>query len=243
MRTRRSLVLLTAAMLTGTALLSGGAEASVISRYEVAFWGLNEAPGSTRMIDTSGNGHDGRIGKEVELGIPAGVDGGYRFERLEPDTPPTHPQHLVVVPHSPALNPASNDFAVTVRLRTTNKFGNIIQKGQATVTGGSFKLQIPNGRVECTFRGSKGTMELFAPYQINDGAWHVVRCLRVRDGVAMMIDGQQVASRAGWTGPIANNWPVSIGGKMDCDQKDVGCDYYAGDLDYIFLESVPQQQW
>ncbi|MEV6300214.1 laminin G domain-containing protein [Actinoplanes sp. NPDC051861] len=229
---RRSLALLTVLVLTAVSY-PGSASAAVVSPYEVAVWTMDEAPGSTRMIDSSGRGHHGRIGSEVGL-----HSSGYRFERLEPDTPPTHPQHLVVVPHSDALNPGSRNFSVTVRLRTTNKFGNIIQKGQATVAGGSFKLQIPNGRVECTYRGSKGTMELFAPYRINDGVWHVVRCVRVSSGIAMFIDGRQVASRAGWTGPIANTWPVSIGGKLDCDQREVGCDYYAGDLDYILIEAV-----
>ncbi|MEU4426874.1 laminin G domain-containing protein [Actinoplanes sp. NPDC024001] len=235
---RRSLISLTAL----TALLFAGAAtpagAAVVSRYEIALWGMNEPAGSTWMIDGSGNGQHGRIGAEVGTGMPADADRGYRFERLEPDTPPARPGHLVVVPHSPRLNPGSRDFGVTLRLRTTNKFGNIIQKGQATVAGGSFKLQIPNGRVECMYRGSAGTIEVFAPYRINDGYWHVVRCLRVRAGVALLIDGRQVASRAGWTGPIANTWPVSIGGKLDCDQREVGCDYYAGDLDYILLEAA-----
>ena len=235
---RRSLVMLTAAL---TALVTGGASpagAVVASPHEVAFWAMNEPRGATRMIDSTGHGLDGRIGDEVGTGMPAESDRGYRFERLEPDTPPARPGHLVRVPHHPALNPGSRNFAVTLRLRTTNKFGNIIQKGQATVPGGSFKIQIPNGRVECTYRGSNGTMELFAPYRINDGRWHVVKCMRVRAGVALIIDGRLAASRAGWTGPIANTWPVTIGGKIDCDQVKVGCDYYAGDLDYVLIEAA-----
>ncbi|MBG0562835.1 laminin G domain-containing protein [Actinoplanes aureus] len=235
---RRSLVLLTAAL---TVLMTGGtvpAGATVVSPYEVAVWGMNEPRGATRMLDSSGHGMHGRIGDEVGTGMSAEADGGYRFERLEPDTPPARPGHLVVVPHHAALNPESRDFAVTLRLRTTGKFGNIIQKGQATVAGGSFKLQIPNGRVDCMFRGSAGTIELVAPNRINDGYWHVVKCARLRGGVVLLIDGQQVDSRAGWTGPIANTWPVSIGGKMDCDQVEVGCDYYAGDLDYVIVEAA-----
>jgi hypothetical protein len=30
---------------------------------------------------------------------------------------------------------------------------------------------------------------------------------------------------------------VTIGGKISCDQIDVGCDYYAGDLDHIEITS------
>jgi hypothetical protein len=40
--------------------------------------------------------------------------------------PPADPEHLVVVPHSNALNPGSGDFAVEFRMRTTHSFGNVI---------------------------------------------------------------------------------------------------------------------
>ncbi|WP_328477288.1 laminin G domain-containing protein [Actinoplanes sp. NBC_00393] len=235
MGSRRSAVLLTAALTVLT--IGAAAPAEADSDRVVAFWSMNEPSGTSRMLDSSGNGLHGRVGDEVGTGTPAETDRGYRFERLEPDTPPARPGHLVVVPHHAALNPGSRNFAVTLRLRTTGKFGNIVQKGQATVAGGSFKLQIPNGRVECTYRGSAGTVEVFAPYRINDGYWHMVKCARVRGGVALIIDGRLVASKTGWTGPIANGWPVTIGGKLDCDQVEVGCDYYAGDLDYVLIET------
>ncbi|GAA4957795.1 laminin G domain-containing protein [Actinoplanes utahensis] len=206
--------------------------------HVMAVWPMDESPGDTWMADAGGRGHHGRIGPEVGTGLTAGPTVGYRFDRLEPDTPPTRPGHLVVVADHPDLDPAERDFAVTVRLRTSRKFGNVIQKGQATVPGGSWKVQLPNGRATCTYRGSRGTIELIAPYRINDGAWHVVRCVRLRAGVFLSIDGRQAAARLGWTGTIDNDWPVSIGGKLDCDQVKVGCDYYAGDLDWITVEAV-----
>ncbi|MBB2944226.1 hypothetical protein FB565_003955 [Actinoplanes lutulentus] len=240
MECRRALVAaLTTTLTAASALVGSPARAD---GYPVASWSMDEEPGASRMIDGSGNGLDGRIGGEVGTGLMLGDDIGYHFERLEPDTPPARPGHLVVVPDDSALDPGTNDYAVTVRLRTTNKFGNIIQKGQATVSGGNFKLQIPSGRVECTFRGPKAFLEVIAPYSINDGYWHVVRCVRVQAGVVLFIDGQQVAARDGWTGPIANSWPVTIGGKYECDQIDVGCDYYAGDLDYITIEAM-RPEW
>ena len=63
----------------------------------------------------------------------------------------------MTVPDSSALDPGTRDYAVTVRLRTTYQFGNILQKGQSAASGGNFKLQIPNGIVECLFRGSNGS--------------------------------------------------------------------------------------
>jgi len=220
-----------ASVLTGTASTAHAAATHVI-----AIWEMNEPAGARTMRDSSGHGLDGRIGDEV--GAETVVDGalGYRFGRLEPDTPPTHPRHLVVVPDSDYLNPGTGDFAVTLRLRTVYQFGNIIQKGQATVPGGSWKLQIPNGHVQCWFRGSAGSLMVTAPRQINDGRWHVVRCERTEYGVSLAIDGSTVAGRDGWTGRIANDWPLSIGGKTVCDQRTVGCDYFAGDIDYAAIE-------
>ncbi|GIF14397.1 LamG-like jellyroll fold domain-containing protein [Actinoplanes teichomyceticus] len=235
MRCRRALVTL----VTVTTLLSGTPMAAHAAYAgEVAYWAMNEPPGATRMIDSSGNGLNGQIGREVGTGIFHHGSTGYRFDRLEPDTPPARPGHLVVVPDASALNPGDRDFAVTLRLRTTHHFGNIVQKGQSTTEGGNFKLQIPNGRVQCLFRGSRGVLEAIAPYSINDGDWHVVTCVRVSTGVALAIDGRRVAGREGWTGPIYNNWPLTIGGKLDCDQRTVGCDYYAGDLDYLSIQTA-----
>jgi len=215
-----------------------GNPARADSGHTVALWEMDEPAGSQVMHDSSGNGLNGMIGREV--GTATQVDGyrGYRFGRLEPDTPPTHPRHLVVVPDDGDLDPGTRDFAVTVRLRTIEQFGNIIQKGQATVPGGSYKLQIPSGKVQCWFRGSAGAVLVTAPRPINDGRWHTVRCTRLADGVTLEIDGSWVAGRWGRTGSISNAWPVSIGGKTSCDQITVGCDYFAGDLDYAEIDAA-----
>jgi Laminin G domain len=195
------------ALLTCLFLVTGGPDAAAASPADIrmAVWPMDEPAGSAWMTDASGHGHHGQIGPEVGTGLPAEYGMGYRFERLEPDTPPARPGHLVSVANHSDLDPGERDFAVTIRLRTTHKFGNIVQKGQATVPGGSWKMQIPAGRPTCTYRGARGTIELIAPYKINDGDWHVVRCVRLRDGVFLSIDGVRAASREGWTGAIAND--------------------------------------
>jgi hypothetical protein len=216
--------------LAASAMLAGTAgPASAYVDHTVALWEMDDE--SRVMYDSSGYGLDGRIGREVER-----TGGTFRFAKLEPDTPPAHPQHVVTVADDPELDPGTRDYAITIRLRTRYQFGNIIQKGQATVSGGSFKMQIPNGHVQCWFRGSAGSVLVTAPDKINDGRWHVIRCERSRDGVALRVDGRTVAGRWGWTGSIANSWPLSIGGKTDCDQIDVGCDYFAGDIDYVAID-------
>ncbi|GAB3850606.1 LamG domain-containing protein [Dactylosporangium cerinum] len=235
---RRVLVVAaTAAVLTGGSTALATATGASTGYYPVATWSMNEDSGAHTMIDNSGNGQHGTIGSEVITDVGVRGATGYRFTRLQPDRPPTHPRHLVTVADSSALDPGSRDYAVTIRLRTTYQFGNIIQKGQATASGGNFKFQIPNGIVQCLFRGSNGTIIVQASRRINDGWWHVVRCERTGSGVALTIDGRTAARRGGWTGPISNGWPLSIGGKTDCDQRDVGCDYYAGDIDWVEIEA------
>lgn len=224
-----------ATLAASAAVTAGAAPARASSAYPVAVWRMDEPAGSRIMRDSSGNGVDGRIGREVGAGIGSDTSGAFRFGRLDPDTPPTHPEHLVVVPDGGGLDPGTRDFAVTVRLRTTYQFGNVIQKGQATVAGGSYKIQIPGGKVQCWFRGSAGQLLVTGPRAINDGRWHTVSCTRTQEGLSLVIDGAAVAGKRGATGRIANGWPISIGGKTNCDQVSVGCDYFAGDLDYVQL--------
>jgi hypothetical protein len=232
----RSLRLLTAMATVATVVL-GTATAAAAYPRAIAVWEMNEPSSAHTMIDSSGNGLRGSIGREVGNGVQVGGATGYHFSRLEPDTPPTHPRHLVTVPDFAALDPGNRDYTVTLRLRTTDYFGNIIQKGQATVAGGSFKLQIPSGLVQCLFRGSAGTVIVTAPHAINDGRWHTVQCVRTGTGVTLSTDGSVVASRAGRTGTIANSWPLSIGGKTSCDQVQVGCDYFTGDIDWVEIDA------
>jgi hypothetical protein len=224
-------------LVTSTIMVAATATADAATAPPIAHWAMNEGRGAAVMADSGGRGLHGSIGREVRTGTTVGGSTGYRFDRLEPDRPPTHPGHLVTVRDNSALDPGSRDYVVTLRLRTTNHFGNIIQKGQATTEGGNFKLQIPSGRVECLFRGARGTLMVVARRIINDGAWHTVQCERTSAGVTLRIDGRVESRAQGWTGPIANSWPVAIGGKTSCDQVDVGCDYYAGDIDRVQIDA------
>jgi hypothetical protein len=179
-----------------SALIGTAAAADAAATRPVALWVMNESSGARTMLDSSGHGLRGSVGGEVLTGVRASGATGYRFSRLDPDTPPPHPRHVVIVPDSAALDPGTRDYAVTVRLRTTYQFGNIIQKGQATVSGGNFKLQIPRGIVQCLFRGSIGSRLVSAPRAINDGRWHTVRCERTGTGLTLAIDGSVVARRS-----------------------------------------------
>jgi hypothetical protein len=204
----------------------------------IAVWQMNEAPGSRIMGDSSGHGLDGTIGSHVQVGTALSGGGtGYRFPYLKPNTPPADPEHVVRVAHNSALNPGSGDFAVEFRVRTTHSFGNILQKGQAGAAGGYFKFQQPSGKVSCLFRGSAGSSTASSgTVRINDGAWHTVRCERTSSSVVMRVDGVVTGRNFNPTGTIANTRPLSIAGKLNCDQITVTCDYFAGDLDYVKIQ-------
>jgi hypothetical protein len=207
-------------------------------------WQLNEPPGATVMADSSGNGINGAVGSAIQTGFF--VDGvtGYHWNSTAPNQFPPKPERLVQVPDS-RLNPGTRDYAVTMRFRTSRTFGNMIQKGQASTRGGYFKWEIPKGRLMCLFRSRDqfgnllGNKSVKSPLEmpLNDGLWHTVRCEKTVDRVTMTIDGSIVIqSSRGTIGPISNDVPLTIGGKLNCDQIETTCDYFVGDIDWVRIE-------
>jgi hypothetical protein len=55
--------------------------------------------------------------------------------------------------------------------------------------------------------------------------------------VTMIIDGVVTGRNRNATGTIANTRPVTIGGKGNCDQVEITCDYFAGDIDYVKVKT------
>jgi hypothetical protein len=228
--------------MTAAVLVTAGpaAPALAAANTTLANWQMNEVAGATVMVDTSGNGINGTIGSAVQR-LVDGTTRAYHWPSTAPNQPPPKPERLVQVADS-RLNPGTRDFAVTMRFRTTHSYGNMIQKGQSQTSGGYFKWQIPQGVLSCLFRGrdtsgnvlnksvSSGTTLL------NDGAWHTVRCERTTTGVTMTIDGTITRHANGSTGSISNTVPLTIAGKLNCDQMTVTCDYFAGDIDFVQIE-------
>src|SRR5689334_262610 len=102
-------VTLAATMVVATATTAAAADTGA---YPVAIWNMHEAAGAHVMLDSSGHHLNGSIGGEVQTG------GFYRFARLQPDTPPPHPAHIITVPDNAMLDPGNRDYAVTIQLRT-----------------------------------------------------------------------------------------------------------------------------
>jgi hypothetical protein len=200
---------------------------------------LNDAPGSTVAVDSSGMGHNGAIGSHIKMSGSFGT-----WDRHSPDAGIYYgAAHLIMVNDAldGSLDPGTGNFSVEIRYRSTNKFGNMIQKGQATTVGGQVKFQQPKGIMSCMFKSSstsKAAISSITP--LNDGQWHIVRCDRYPTKVEMFVDGVFRNRINHTTGNINNTKPWTIGGKFDCDTSDptVGadsCDYWGGDIDYVKL--------
>ena len=211
--------------------LSVPASAGAATMTTLALWNMNEAPGSHTLVDSSGHGINGTIGTEVVLNGAV-----HTFAYLKPNTPPAHPQHIDMV-NSSLLNPGTRDYSITIRAKWTNAFGNILQKGQAGAVGGYFKFQAPKGLVQCLFRGSLGNAGVSSKRALNDGLWHVITCTRTATQVSMTVDGVVTNTLKHATGAVSNNVPLTIAGKSNCDQVKITCDYFAGQIDYVRIQT------
>jgi hypothetical protein len=220
-------------------ILSLATPAQAAINQPVGIWQMNEAAGARTMVDSSGNLFNGTIGDDVLAGTALSGGGtGYRFPYTPPNQPPANPERLAQVAHRAALNPGSGDFAVEFRMRTTHNFGNVVQKGQSGVPGGYFKFEQPNGKISCLFRGSGGSSTATSgTVRVNDGRWHVVRCERTSSSVTMLVDGVVTGRNRNPSGTIANTWPITVAGKVKCDQVKITCDYFVGDIDYLKIET------
>jgi hypothetical protein len=116
--------------------------------------------------------------------------------------------------------------------------GASVQEGTA-LPGGYWKFQQPSGKIACLFRGSGGssTASAGSTVRVNDGNWHTVRCERTSSMVTMIIDGVVTGRNRNATGNISNTRPVTIAGKGNCDQVEITCDYFSGDIDYVRIET------
>lgn len=239
--TRTGLVLALAAL----AVPVGLANANAAANTTIAFWDLSEPAGATTMVDTSGTTPpiNGAIGSAVQTGIVSAGATLYRWSLVKPEEPPAKPERVIQI-NDNRLNPGTRDFAVSFRYRTTKPFGNIMQKGQSHTAGGNFKFQLPKGNVTCLVRGSTGQRAVRTVGIYDDNLWHTVRCERTAAGITLTVSDangnlQETKKLNGRTGNLSNKLPMTVGGKIQCDQISVTCDYYAGDIDWIRYEVSP----
>ena len=222
----------------------GGAVAApaqaLVTSGVTALYEMNEPAGTTVMVDSSGNGNDGIVD-------PAGVQSGgvydgataYNWVYRSPTAPPASPERVVQVPDDIALEPGNQDFTIELRVRFTDKFGNIAQKGQSATPGGQWKIQAPQGIPSCLFKGSAGQVATGSKTALDDGKWHMLACVLDSTGVRMYVDGELRSTKLGTAGTIDNSFPMTVGGKLECDQVNVTCDYFTGQVDSLKITKGP----
>lgn len=231
-RSTAAVAALTVALAGLTLVGAGPAEAE--ATRTVAFYSMDEPAGATVLVDSSGNNRNGTIGSSVTTGATFEGATAHRFPTLLPGDRIADPGHTDRVPHTTLFNPDAGDFSVTIRLRTRNSFGNVIQKGQGTAVGGYWKFEIPGGLPRCLFRGATGASRTgYANVDVSDNRWHTITCNRTSSYVEMYVDGVRTSRAFGQTGTIGNNAQLSIGGKSQCDGVNTTCDYFGGDIDYV----------
>ena len=127
---------------------------------------LNEGPGASTAIDSSGRGHHGAIGSHLVM------DGAVAsFDRHSPTEGVAYRnEHLIVVPDAAdaSLDPGRGNFTVEVRFassvdESSGETPNLLQKGYSNTPGGQAKLQFNHGRMRCTFATSQGAATVTSP--------------------------------------------------------------------------------
>lgn len=208
----------------------------------VADWEMNEAPGASVAKDSGPSHLDGAVGNVIRTGQVQGSSTFYTYPYGPPNKTPADTPRLVTV-DSAALNPGNRDFSISFTYRTTRDFGNIIQKGQHGAKGGYFKIEQPMGHLTCLFRGVLPNGQLNgvlvnSGILLDDGNWHAITCTRTANEVTMTIDGTLTRRTTGQSGNISNTVPLTIGGKTNCDQVAVTCDFFTGDIDRVEMDAV-----
>lgn len=201
---------------------------------DAVVWNMNESAGATVMLDSGPRGLNGTIDPTgVQTGWSMAGVTGYSWVHRPPEQGPPSPERIIQVPDNPYLDAGSDTFTIEIRYRTKENFGNIIQKGQAHTVGGQWKIQNPHGIPSCLFTGKSGRVATAAKTPLNDNQWHVLTCVKTPTSVTMYVDGVYRNKKNGTTGVIDNKKPVTVGGKIECDQIRVTCDYYSGQIDYV----------
>lgn len=208
--------------------------AAALAPGVTAFWQMNE-PAATTIMNDSGPNHLNALVDPSGITSGAGFDGatGYNWVHRAPEAAPPSPERIISVPDNSNLEPGNGPFTIEIRYRTKENFGNITQKGQAQSAGGQWKIQAPGGIPSCLFSGSGGQVATGAKTPLNDEKWHDLTCVLTSTGVTMYVDGEFRNRKNGSTGTIDNGIPMTIGGKINCDQIDITCDYFSGQIDFI----------
>jgi Concanavalin A-like lectin/glucanases superfamily len=198
----------------------------------VAQWQMDEAQGSSTMVDSSGFGNDGTL-SNVTAGLPGSTgnpgDFAYGFDGSTSHVSVTRKSSLVI---------GSNDVTITMLVNTTATPGtgafdfDLIRDGGATVE------IVPGGKgnhARCHFAGTVSTLTLSGGPNLTDGQWHSITCAKSSTGISLTVDTTTL-SKPGTVGSVkAGPKVIPIGYKTD------NTDFYNGRMDDVSIDiSAPQ---
>jgi hypothetical protein len=202
--------------------LTVGVATSASASTQVALWNMGDA--GTTMTDASGNGHDGKL-TNVAVGQPGYAGSGFGFL----STP-----SYVTVSTASQLNPGTQAFSVTLHIRfsvrPSSSVGDydLLRKGLATTSGGSYKMEIlGGGNAFCNYRGSQASGSVSSGSNLADNTWHTITCARTSTTVRLTVDAKTY-SKSVSTGTISNSSSLYIGAK-----NGGGEDQYKGLMDLV----------
>ena len=228
-RYRRPLAAVTLLTLSVIAT-SAATSAAAVSGTVAALWHMDEQPGASVMVDSSGFNHNGAIGT-VSLGVPS-YDASTAYEFTG--------KGLVRVPNAADLNPGSQPLTISAHVlvpaNLANGDYNLIEKGVATTTGGAYKMEIFGksksrrfGYPDCAFNGANGHNRVYGPFTIADGKWHQVVCNLTATQAFVTVDDTPGPKATRAVDTIANTTDLTIGGKPN------NTHYYIGRADEISI--------
>ena len=196
---------------------------------------LNEKAGATVARDTSGLNHNGTIGSHITM------NGAYAdWDRHSPGEGIAYGlKHLITIPDAAdgSLDPGSGNFSVTLRFRTKDSFGNVLQKGQATTAGGQVKFQIPGGKLSCMFKTASGTATAASGTKLLERQPMARGPLRSHPDLGDDVLSMASAPAGATTRPARSTTPSPgpSAASPSATARRVSCDYFAGEIDYVTM--------
>ena len=208
-----------------------------------AFYEMNEPAGTTVMTgQRPGNGSTAPV-DPTGVSPASTFDGatGYNWVHRPPEQAPPSPERVIQVPDNTNLEPGNRPFTIELRYRTQENFGNITQKGQAPDPGRP--VEDPGTRrhpvVPVQGLGWPGRDRCEDAAQRRAVAQpHLRAHLDRRDDVRRRRLPEPQERPAG---TINNSFPMTVGGKINCDQIDITCDYFSGRIDFLKITKAANQ--
>jgi hypothetical protein len=134
---------------------------------------------------------------------------------------PMRGRAMLLVPHTPRLNPGTADFTVSALVRLdrsqVTSGANVVQKGNYDNPVGQWKLQLDRGVPSCRIAGTRNGQLVGLlvkwPRSIAGAGWEKVTCARTGDAFSISVGTAAPVTVHGAAMDITNLYPVTIGAK------------------------------